>query len=467
VKPVRSVEQAQGRQPEQALKLPPQNVEAEQAVLGAILLDNQALYKTLEILDPEEFYRPVHKRIFRGMVELAEQSQVIDLLTLTDHLRRGEALDAIGGTAYLTDLAQSVATAAGVAYHARMVHETAVSRSLIVAATEIVSRGYEGTRRVDELLDFAERSIFGIAERRIKRLFTSMQDVVASTVAHIDQLYTRKERITGIPTGFHDLDERTAGLQPSDLIIIAGRPSMGKTSLALGIALNAALNRTRQYTVAIFSLEMSKEQLCMRLLSAAGNLNMHRIRTGHLNEDEWKTLARTASLLHDSRIYIDDTPAITVLEMGAKIRRLRAEHGLDLVVVDYLQLMSGSGTSENRQQEISDISRSLKSVAKELNIPVVALSQLSRAVENRPSKRPLLADLRESGAIEQDADLVMMIFRSEMYAAEVEEEEDKLDEEHVAEILIAKHRNGPTGIEKLTFLPEYAKFGNYQNPARI
>ena len=467
MKPVRSIEQAQGRQPEQALKLPPQNVEAEQAVLGAILLDNQALYKTLEILDPEEFYRPVHKRIFRGMVELAEQSQVIDLLTLTDHLRRGEALDAIGGTAYLTDLAQSVATAAGVAYHARMVHETAVSRSLIVAATEIVSRGYEGTRRVDELLDFAERSIFGIAERRIKRLFTSMQDVVASTVAHIDQLYTRKERITGIPTGFHDLDERTAGLQPSDLIIIAGRPSMGKTSLALGIALNAALNRTRPYTVAIFSLEMSKEQLCMRLLSAAGNLNMHRIRTGHLNEDEWKTLARTASLLHDSRIYIDDTPAITVLEMGAKIRRLRAEHGLDLVVVDYLQLMSGSGTSENRQQEISDISRSLKSVAKELNIPVVALSQLSRAVENRPSKRPLLADLRESGAIEQDADLVMMIFRSEMYAAELEEEEDKADEEHVAEILIAKHRNGPTGIEKLTFLPEYAKFGNYQNPARI
>ncbi|MEP6601030.1 MAG: replicative DNA helicase [Nitrospirota bacterium] len=464
---MRSVEQAQGRQPEQALKLPPQNVEAEQAVLGAILLDNQALYKTLEILDPEEFYRPVHKRIFRGMVELAEQSQVIDLLTLTDHLRRGEALDAIGGTAYLTDLAQSVATAAGVAYHARMVHETAVSRSLIVAATEIVSRGYEGTRRVDELLDFAERSIFGIAERRIKRLFTSMQDVVASTVAHIDQLYTRKERITGIPTGFHDLDERTAGLQPSDLIIIAGRPSMGKTSLALGIALNAALNRTRQYTVAIFSLEMSKEQLCMRLLSAAGNLNMHRIRTGHLNEDEWKTLARTASLLHDSRIYIDDTPAITVLEMGAKIRRLRAEHGLDLVVVDYLQLMSGNGVSENRQQEISDISRSLKSVAKELNIPVVALSQLSRAVENRPSKRPLLADLRESGAIEQDADLVMMIFRSEMYAAEVEEGDDKPDEEHVAEILIAKHRNGPTGIEKLTFLPEYAKFGNYQNPARI
>jgi replicative DNA helicase len=243
---------------------------------------------------------------------------------------------------------------------------------------------------------------------------------------------------------------------------------MGKTSLALGMALNAALNRTHPYTVAIFSLEMSKEQLCMRLLSAAGSLNMHRIRTGHLNEDEWKTLARTASLLHDSRIYIDDTPAITVLEMGAKIRRLRAEHGLDLVVVDYLQLMSGGGNSENRQQEISDISRSLKSVAKELNIPVVALSQLSRAVENRPSKRPLLSDLRESGAIEQDADLVMMIYRSEMYAADVEDEDDDTrDEEHVAEILIAKHRNGPTGTAKLTFLPEYARFGNYQNPAMI
>ena len=457
----------QRSQAEQDLKLPPQNVEAEQAVLGAILLDNQALYKTLEILDPDEFYRPVHKRIFRAMVELSEQNQVIDLLTLTDHLRRAEGLEAVGGTAYLTDLAQSVATAAGIAYHARMVHETAIGRSLIVAATEIVTRGYEGTRRVDELLDFAERSIFGIAERRLKRLFTSMQDVVASTVAHIDQLYNRKEKITGIPTGFNDLDERTAGLQPSDLIIIAGRPSMGKTSLALGIALNAALNRARPYTVAIFSLEMSKEQLCMRLLSAAGSLDMHRIRTGHLNEDEWKTLARTASLLHDSRIYIDDTPAISVLEMGAKIRRLRAEHGLDLVVVDYLQLMSGGANSENRQQEISDISRSLKSVAKELNIPVVALSQLSRAVENRPSKRPLLADLRESGAIEQDADLVMMIYRKEMYAAEVEEEEEARDEEHVAEILIAKHRNGPTGIERLTFLPQYAKFGNYQNPAHI
>lgn len=462
-----SSSQVSVRQPEQNLRLPPQNLEAEQAVLGAILLDNQSLYKTLEILDPEEFYRPAHKRIFKAMVELSEQNQVIDLVTLTDHLQRSEALEGIGGSAYLTDLAQSVATAAGVAYHARLIHDAGVSRSLIVAATEIVTRGFEATRRVDELLEFAERSIFSIAERRLKKLFSPMQEVVAATVQHIDQLYNRKERITGIPTGFRDLDERTAGLQPSDLIIIAGRPSMGKTSLALGIALNAALNRTRPCTVAIFSLEMSKEQLCMRLLSAAGCLNMHRIRTGHLNEDEWKTLARAASVLHDSRIYIDDTPAITVLEMGAKIRRLRAEHGLDLVMVDYLQLMSGSGNTENRQQEISDISRSLKSLAKELNIPIVALSQLSRAVENRPSKRPLLADLRESGAIEQDADLVMMIYRSEMYAMDAEDVNEKTEEEHIAEILIAKHRNGPTGVEKLTFLPEYAKFGTYQDPRAI
>ena len=449
-----------------ALRLPPQNLEAEQAVLGAILLDNQALYKSLEVLDPDEFYRPAHKRIFKAMVELAEHNQVIDLVTLTDHLRRLEALESVGGSLYLTELAQSVATAASVTYHAKLVHETGVSRALITTATDIVAKGYEGTTRVDELLDFAERSIFGIAERRLKKLFSSMQEVVTSTVAHIDQLYNRKEQITGIPTGFKDMDDKTAGLQPSDLIIIAGRPSMGKTSLALGIALHAATNPNRPYTVAIFSLEMSKEQLCMRLLSAAGSLNMHRIRTGHLSDQEWKILAKTASELHESRIYIDDTPAISVLEMGAKIRRLRAEHGLDLVVVDYLQLMSGGGNSENRQQEISDISRSLKSLAKELNIPVVALSQLSRAVENRPNKKPVLADLRESGAIEQDADLVMMIYRSEMYGSEAEETDDRAEAEHVAEILIAKHRNGPSGKVRLAFMNQYTKFASIARMSR-
>ena len=450
------------------LKLPPQNVEAEQAVLGAVLLDNQALSKALEILHPDEFYRPSHQRIFKTMVELAEQNQVIDLITLTDHLRRSEALEGIGGSAYLTDLAQAVATSASVTYHAKLIHEAAICRGLIIVATEIVARGYEGTRRSEELLELAERSIFDLAQRRIKRTFSRMDDVVSGTVAHIDRLYNRKEKITGIPTGFVDLDNMTAGLQPSDLIIIAGRPSMGKTSLALGIALHAALSRSRACTVAIFSLEMSKEQLCMRLLSSAGSLNMHNIRTGHLDRTEWDRLVQTASLLHQSKMFIDDTPAITVLEMGAKIRRLQLEQrDLDLVVVDYLQLMSGSGGSENRQQEISDISRSLKSLAKELNIPVVALSQLSRAVENRPSKRPVLADLRESGAIEQDADLVMMIYRSDIYGIDPGEGEEKTDQERIAEILIAKHRNGPTGMVKLTFLPEYAKFGSYQNPDAI
>jgi len=444
-----------------ALKLPPQNVEAEQAVLGAILLDNQALYKAIEIIGADEFYRPAHRRIFEAMIELSEQNQVVDLVTLTDHLQHAGTLEGIGGSAYLTDLAQSVATASSVTHHAKLVHETGINRALIGVATEIVTRGYEGTKRVDELLDYAERSIFGIAESRLKKSFASIKDVVNSTVEHINKLYELKEKITGIPTGFADMDNVTAGLQPSDLIIVAGRPSTGKTSLALGMALNAALHKPKSYKVAIFSLEMSKEQLCMRLLSAAGSLDMHRIRTGQLHRDDWSSLTRAASALTESKIYIDDTAGITALEMRAKIRRQRSETGLDLVVVDYLQLMSGTSDSENRQQEISDISRSLKSVAKELNIPVVALSQLSRAVESRQDKRPLLADLRESGAIEQDADLVMMIYRKDMYAGQQGEVEEAADPEHVAEIIISKHRNGPTGVVKLTFLPEYAKFGNY------
>ena len=452
-----------------AFRLPPQNLEAERAVLGAILLDNQALYKALEVISPDEFYLPKHRRIFEAMIALAEHNQVIDLVTLSDHLQHAGGLDAIGGNAYLTDLAQAVATAASVTYHAKLIHETGINRILINVATEIVTRGYEGAKRVDELLDYAEKNIFGIAERRMKRSFSPMGVVVTATVEQINTLYEQKEKITGIPTGFSDLDEKTAGLQPSDLIIVAGRPSTGKTSLALGMALHAALH-VRQYKVAIFSLEMSKEQLCMRLLSAAGSLDMHRIRTGQLQREDWPSLTRAAGKLSDSRIFIDDTPGITALEMRAKIRRQKAETGLDLVVVDYLQLMSGSGDTENRQQEISDISRSLKSVAKELNIPVIALSQLSRAVESRPDRRPVLADLRESGAIEQDADLVLMIYRRDMHITDKgkiedwkeDRTEDKpLDRERVAEIIIAKHRNGPTGFVHLTFLPEYAKFANY------
>ena len=453
-----------------AVRLPPQNLEAEKAVLGAILLDNQALYKALEVISSDEFYLPKHRRIFEAMITLlTEQNQVVDLVTLSDHLQHAGALEGVGGSAYLTDLAQAVATAASVTYHAKLIHETGINRILINVSTEIVTRGYEGTKRVDELLDYAERNIFGIAERRLKRSFSPMGAVVTDTVEHINKLYEQKEKITGIPTGFSDLNDKTAGLQPSDLIVVAGRPSTGKTSLALGMALHAALHSSRPSKVAIFSLEMSKEQLCMRLLSAEGRVDMHRIRTGQLQREDWPNLTRAASKLSESKIYIDDTPGITALEMRAKIRRQKAETGLDLVVVDYLQLMSGSDNSENRQQEISIISRSLKSVAKELNIPVIALSQLSRAVESRPDRRPVLADLRESGAIEQDADLVLMIYRRDLHAAEKgktedwkeERTEEKMDRERVAEIIIAKHRNGPTGVVNLTFLPEYAKFANY------
>jgi len=439
-----------------AFRLPPQNLEAEKAVLGAILLDNQALYKALEFISPDEFYLPKHCRIFEAMIALAEHNQVIDLVTLSDHLQHAGALEVIGGNAYLTDLAQAVATAASVTYHAKLIHETGINRILINVATEIVTRGYEGTKRVDELLDYAEKNIFGIAERRLKRSFSPMNDVVNSTVEHINKLYEQKEKITGIPTGFADLDDMTAGLQPSDLIIVAGRPSTGKTSLALGMALHAALH-PRQYKVAIFSLEMSKEQLCMRLLSAAGALDMHRIRTGQLSKEDWAHLVRAASALTESKIYIDDTSGLTALDLRAKVRRQKAETGIDLVMVDYLQLMSGREDLDNRQQEISDISKSLKSLAKELNIPVVALSQLSRAVESRESKRPVLADLRESGAIEQDADLVMMIYREDMYSTEPKDP----DKGYVTDISIAKHRNGPTGPVKLTFLPRCAKFANY------
>jgi replicative DNA helicase len=441
-----------------AFRLPPQNLEAEKAVLGAILLDNQALYKALEVISPDEFYLPKHCRIFEAMITLlTEQNQVIDLVTLSDYLQHVGALEAIGGNAYLTDLAQSVATAASVTYHAKLIHETGINRILINVATEIVTRGYEGTKRVDELLDYAEKNIFGIAERRLKRSFSPMNDVVNSTVERINKLYEQKERITGIPTGFADLDDMTAGLQPSDLVIIAGRPSTGKTSLALGMALHAALHKPQPYKVAIFSLEMSKEQLCMRLLSAAASIDMHHIRNGQLSQEDWGCLVRAASALTESKIYIDDTSGVTALELRAKVRRQQAETGLDMVLVDYLQLMSGNEDLENRQQEISDISRSLKSLAKELNIPVVALSQLSRAVESRESKRPVLADLRESGAIEQDADLVMMIYREDMYSKEPTDP----DKGYVTDISISKHRNGPTGLVKLTFLPKYAKFGSY------
>ena len=443
----------------------PSTPDTEKAILGAIILDNSLIAQAVELLKPSDFYVPSHRRIFSAMIALFERGSEINPILIAEELRRDNSLEGSGGVLFLTNLTYGLPHVTSIVQFAKVVRGKSLLRQLVHVANKITAEALEQEDEPQNILDHAEHAIFALADERIRQGFQHIKEPAERVLEKAEAVEHRQLVVTGVATGFRGLDALTSGFQKQDLVVIAARPSMGKTSLALTLAQHAAIES--KAVVGIFSLEMSAESLAMRMLCSEGNVDAQKFRSGFLSNEEWSRLGKALGKLADARIFIDDTPAITVLEMGAKIRRLRAEHGLDLVVVDYLQLMSGSGTSENRQQEISDISRSLKSVAKELNIPVVALSQLSRAVENRPSKRPLLADLRESGAIEQDADLVMMIFRSEMYAAEVEEEEDKPDEEHVAEILIAKHRNGPTGIERLTFLPEYAKFGNYQNPARI
>jgi len=432
-------------------KVPPQNVEAEQAVLGAILIDNPSLNKTLEIINPDDFYREAHRRIFSAILDLNERNEVIDLITLTEHLRNKNELESVGGAAYLSSLVNAIPTAANIRQHSRIIHEKAILRNLISVATDIVGQGYEDNGRVDDLLDFAERSVFGIAERKLKPSFVLVKEIIKGSFETIERLYEKKERVTGVATGYTEIDDMTSGLQPSDLIVIAGRPSMGKTALALGIAQHAGINERR--TAAIFSLEMSKEQLVMRMLCSEARVDAHKLRSGYLGRTDWPKLTTAAGRIAEARIFIDDTAAISVLEMRAKARRLKAEHGLDLIIVDYLQLMRGRGDADNREQEISDISRSLKALAKELQLPVIALSQLSRAVENRTDKRPVLADLRESGAIEQDADVVMFIYRDEVYHPET-------DQKGIAEIMISKQRNGPTGNKQLTFLDEFTRFEN-------
>ncbi len=437
---------------ESIAKLPPQSLEAEQSVLGAILLDNHSLNKAVEILSQDDFYREAHRRIFRGMLDLSERNEAIDLITLAEHLKQQNVLEEIGGVGYLASLVQAIPTAANIQHHSRIVHEKGVLRDLIQASTEIVTQGLEGGRNADELLDQAEQRIFSISQASHRRSFVPLKDVVTSGIHLIDELFSKKSEITGLPSGFHDLDRMTAGFQPSDLIIIAGRPSMGKTSLALDVALHAAIHKDA--VVAVFSLEMSKEQLVLRMLSSEGNVDSHHIRTGQLERDEFHKILDAAERLSAAKIFIDDSGALSALEMRAKARRLKSEAGLDLVIVDYLQLMRGRSDSESRQQEISDISRSLKALAKELSVPVLALSQLSRAVESRKPPRPLLADLRESGAIEQDADLVIFIYREDQYYPETTEKQG------IAEIIIGKHRNGPTGEVELSFLDQYAKFGS-------
>ncbi|OGW29548.1 MAG: replicative DNA helicase [Nitrospirae bacterium GWC2_57_13] len=445
-------------------KLPPQNIEAEQMVLGAVLIENDSINKIIETLLPDDFYKEAHRRIFAVMLDMSEAGEAIDLVTLADAMRSRKGLDSVGGASYLSTLVSLVPTAANVKNHARIIREKSVLRKLIRSATEIVTQSYDDSRQatsVEELLDAAERSIFEITQNKIRESFVALKDIVKSSFETIERLYERKEMITGLPTGFIDLDKMTSGLQPNDLIIIAGRPSMGKTAFCLNIAAYAAMEKEKP--VAIFSLEMAKEQLVIRMLCSEARVDAHRLRTGFLSDADWPKLTMAAGRLSEASIFIDDTAAISVLEMRAKARRLKAEHGLELIIVDYLQLMRGRGDSDSREQEISNISRSLKALAKELQVPVIALSQLNRAVETRgKDKRPMLADLRESGAIEQDADVIFFIYRDEVYnKCECPHEGECLcGRRGVAEVIIGKQRNGPIGKVDLSFINKYTRFEN-------
>ncbi len=435
-------------------KLPPQSIEAEMSILGGILLENEAINRVLEALVPEDFYRETHRKIMRAMIDLSDQREPCDLITLTTVLKKRGELEDVGGGAYLATLVDFVPTAANISYYCKIVKEKAVARKLINAATEIITQGHDEQSDIDELLDSAQKVIFEISENKIKPAFYPINAILKDTIKNIETLYEKKEHVTGVPTGYIDLDEMTAGFQRGDLIIIAGRPSMGKTAFALNIAQYASIHAEPAHPVAVFSLEMSKEQLVTRLLCSEARVDAGRLRTGHLNETDWPRLMRGASSLHKSKIFIDDTPAISVLEMRAKARRMRAEHRIGMVVVDYLQLMRGGSNPESRQQEISEISRSLKALAKELDVPVVALSQLNRGLESRTDKRPMMSDLRESGAIEQDADVIMFVYREEVY------DKENADLKGKAEIIIGKQRNGPIGKVDLTFLGEYTRFEN-------
>ena len=439
-------------------RLPPQNLEAEMSVLGGILLENEALNRALELLRPDDFYREAHRNIFAALIELSERNEPADLVTLTAVLKEQGSLDGIGGSAYLSTLVDYVPTAANINYYCNLVKEKAISRELIRVATEIAGRGYEGGK-VDASLDWAETEIFKIANMKSRKSFFATKDIVKDAIKTIEKLYDRKELITGVPTGFNDLDGMTAGFQPGDLIIIAGRPSMGKTAFCLNLVEHAAMHAGTPVPAAIFSLEMGKEQLVQRLLCSVARIEANRVRTGKLAQSEFPKLVTAAGLIAEADIYIDDTPAISVLEVRAKARRLKAEKKIGMIVVDYLQLMQGNNT-ESRQQEISEISRSLKALAKELNLPVIALSQLNRSLESRTDKRPILADLRESGAIEQDADVILFLYREAVYCESCKNREKVCDKGHErqAEVIIGKQRNGPLGTESLTFFGEYLRF---------
>lgn len=434
------------------MKVPPQNVEAERCVIGGMLIDPHAVSRVLEFLAPDDFYRESHRVIFDSIISLYQKNEPADLVTVTNELRSKGELEAAGGASYLSTLVDSIPTAANIVHYAKIVHEKAILRRLIQGATEIAEMGYdERAGEVDDFIDQAESIIFEVAQKKFKPSFYAVKDIVKDSFKAIEELYERKELVTGVPTGFTELDKLTSGLQRSELVIVAGRPSMGKTAFALNVVTHAALEA--QVPCAIFSLEMSKEQLVQRLLCSEARVDSSKLRGGFLSESDWPKLTRAAGSLSDAQIFIDDAPAMNVLEMRAKARRLQKEKGLGMVVVDYLQLMRGVRSLESREREISEISRSLKALAKELNVPVMALSQLNRAVEARHDKRPQLADLRESGSIEQDSDVVMFIYRDEVYNRDTEDK-------GTAEIIIGKQRNGPIGRAKLAFLSHFTRFEN-------
>ncbi len=435
-------------------RIPPQNLQAEQSVLGSMLLDKSAIVKAIEILHPDSFYRDAHKYIYEAILELFDKGEPVDLVTVTESLRKADKLDSAGGSVYITDLLNSVPTAANVEYYAKIVEEKATLRRLINAGTFMVSEAYEEPENVEQILDRAERSIFDIALKRTREGFHKLEQVLTNVLDKIDRLYGKQQHITGIPTGYTDLDNLTAGFQSADLIIVAARPSVGKTAFALNMAQNMAIKF--KIPVAVFSLEMSKDQLAQRMLCSEAEIDAIRLKTASLPDTGWKKLTRALSKLSEAPIYIDDSAAITAMEIRAKCRRLKIEKGLGLVIIDYLQLMSGRGRVENRVQEISEIARSLKTLARELDIPVIALSQLSRAVEQRTDRIPRLSDLRESGEIEQTADLVMFIHRDDYYNPQSERG-------NVAEIIIAKQRNGPVGTIELVFRKDIAKFCNKES----
>lgn len=436
-------------------KMPPQNLDAEQSVLGSILIDNQVFHKVIDLLAPEDFYRPAHSKIFNAMIELVSQSQPIDTVTLTSKMKTLSIYDEVGGAAYLAELLERVPTAINAEYHAKLIRDQAIKRNLVSVCTEIASRGLDPGQTTEELLDYAEKIIFSLSNTKQTRSLVPVRDVVKDAFKELEKRFENQGQMTGVPSGYLDLDKITQGFQRSDLIIVACRPGMGKTSFSLGVTRYAATHV--KAPVVFFSLEMAKEQIVSRLLAAEGKVDSTRLRTGKLTEQDWERLTRGAGRLSEAPIYIDDTPALTVLEMRSKARKLKSELGdLGIIIVDYLQIMGATNKNDNREKVIADISRSLKALAKELNVPVVALSQLNRQIETRPDKRPMMADLRESGAIEQDADIILFIHRDDIDTSQP-------GAINMAEFIIRKHRNGPQGTVKVAWLGQYTSFENLSN----